>query len=74
VGVGNAPRLVHDVVGIACIEPALLEQRTNAYKAWVRRIIDKQGIPVLPAPHKEDFVQPFSRRRKGAFGGDRLSA
>src|SRR5579859_472965 len=23
----------HDVVGVACIEPAVLEQRTNAYKA-----------------------------------------
>jgi hypothetical protein len=26
----------HDVVGVACIEPASLEQRTDAYKAWVR--------------------------------------
>ncbi len=28
----------HDIVGVDCIEPAVLEQRTNAYKAWVRRI------------------------------------
>jgi hypothetical protein len=62
----------HDVVGVACIEPTVLEQRTNAYKAWVRRITDEQGIPVLPAPpkgvRKEDFVQPFYRRLKGDAG------
>ena len=62
----------HDVVGIACIEPAVLEQRTNAYKAWVRRTTDEQGIPVLPAPpkgvRKDEFVQPFYRRLKGSEG------
>ena len=62
----------HDVVGIACIEPAVLEQRTGAYKAWVRRITDEQGIPVLPAPpkgvRKDDFVQPYYRSLKGAAG------
>ena len=65
-------RFFHDVVGIACLEPAVLEQRTNAYKAWVRRITDEQGIPVLPSPpkgvRKEDFVEPFYRRLKGAEG------
>ena len=65
----------HDVVGIECIEPAVLQQRTNAYKAWVRRIAEEHDIPVLAAPpappkgvHKEDFVQPFYRRLKGAEG------
>ena len=65
----------HDVVGIACIEPTVLEQRTTAYKAWVRRIADERGIPVLAAPpappkgvSKEDFVQPFYRRLKGSEG------
>jgi len=48
----NLVYFFHDVVGVACIEPALLEQRTNAYKAWVRRITDEQGIPVLSAPPK----------------------
>jgi hypothetical protein len=56
----------HDVVGIPCIEPAVLEQRTNAYKAWVRQFTDERGIPVLQAPpkgvRKEDFVQPYYRR------------
>jgi hypothetical protein len=56
----------HDVVGIPCIEPAVLEQRTNAYKAWVRQYTDERGIPVLQAPpkgvRKEDFVQPYYRR------------
>src|SRR5947209_17143619 len=28
----------HDVVGINAVEPAVLEQRTTAYKAWVRRV------------------------------------
>jgi hypothetical protein len=68
----NLVYFFHDVVGIACIEPAVLEQRTRAYKAWVRRITDEQGIPVLPAPpkgvRKEDFVEPFYRRLKGATG------
>jgi len=65
----------HDIVGIACIEPAVLEQRTNAYKAWVRRMAEEHDIPVLTAPpappkgvRKEEFVQPFYRRLKGAEG------
>jgi hypothetical protein len=40
----------HDIVGIDAIEPALLEQRTNTYKAWVRQITDERGIPVLATP------------------------
>ena len=62
----------HDVVGIPCIEPSVLEQRTNAYKAWVRRVTDELGIPVLPAPprgvRKEDLVQPYYRRLKADHG------
>src|SRR5438067_11027477 len=58
----------HDVVGIDCIEPAVLEQRTKAYKAWVRRMTDELGIPVVAAPpkgvRKEEFVQPFYCRLK----------
>jgi hypothetical protein len=60
-----------DVVGINPIEPAVLEQRTNAYKAWVRRITAERGIPVLAAPRgvrKEDLVEPHYRRLKGAEG------
>ena len=71
----NLVYFFHNVVGIACIEPAVLEQRTNAYKAWVRRVTDELGIPVLAAPpappkgvHKEDFVQPFYRRLKESEG------
>jgi hypothetical protein len=71
----NLVHFFHDVVGTACIEPAVLEQRTNAYKAWLRRMSEEQGIPVLPAPpapprgvRKEDFVQPFYRRLKGTEG------
>jgi len=35
----------HDIVGIDCIEPAVLAQRTNTYRAWLRRITEEQGIP-----------------------------
>src|SRR5260221_12972233 len=58
----------HDVVGVDCIEPAVLEQRTNAYKAWVRRITDEQGIPILAAPRdgrKEELSAPSDPRFKG---------
>ena len=61
----------HDVVGINAVEPAVLEQRTNAYKAWVRRITDERGIPVLAAPRgvkKEDLVEPYYRHLKGSEG------
>jgi len=61
----------HDVVGVDCIEPAVLEQRTNAYKAWVRRITEEQGIPILAAPRgvrKEELVEPYYRRLKSAEG------
>ena len=61
----------HDVVGIDAIEPAVLEQRTNAYKAWVRRVTEERGIPVVAAPRgvkKEELVEPYYRRLKGAEG------
>ena len=61
----------HDVVGIDTVEPAVFEQRTNAYKAWVRRITDERGIPVLAAPRgvrKEELVEPYYRRLKGGEG------
>jgi hypothetical protein len=60
-----------DVVGINAIEPAVLEQRTKAYKAWVRRITDERGIPVVAAPRgvrKEELVEPYYRRLKGSEG------
>src|SRR5881296_3782576 len=68
---GNLIYFFHDVVGIDCIEPAVLEQRTNAYKAWVRRITEDQDIAVLTAPRgvrKEELVEPYYRRLKGAEG------
>jgi hypothetical protein len=61
----------HAVVGVDCIEPAVLEQRTNTYKAWVRRITEERGIPLLAAPRgvkKEDLVQPYYRRLTGDEG------
>jgi hypothetical protein len=68
----NLVHFFHEVVGIACIEPAVLEQRTNAYRAWLGRITDEWDIPVVPAPRKpvrnENFVQPFYHRLKGEPG------
>ena len=71
----NLVYFFHDIVGVACIEPAVLELRTNAYKAWVRRVTDELGIPVQAAPpappkgvRKEDVVQPFYRHLNGGQG------
>ena len=55
----------HDVVGIDTVEPAVIEQRTNAYKAWVRQVAEEHGIPVVAAPRgvrKEELVEPYYRR------------
>jgi hypothetical protein len=71
----NLVYFFQEVVGIDCVEPAVLAQRTNTYKAWVRRFTEEHGIPVLTAPpapprgvRKEDIVQPFYRRLKGDQG------
>ena len=61
----------HDVVGVDRVEPATLEHRTSAYKAWVRRTTEELGIPVLAAPRgvrKEELVEPFYHRLKSAAG------
>jgi len=61
----------HDVVGIDAIDPAVLEHRTNAYKAFVRRATHELDIPLLAAPRgarKEEVVQPYYRQLKGAEG------
>src|SRR2546428_11026707 len=64
----NLVHFFHAVVGSACIEPAGLDQRTNAYRASVRRVTDERGIPGLPAPRKavrnDDFDQALYRRLK----------
>ena len=68
----NLVYFFHEVVGVECVEPATLEQRTRAYKAWVRRVTDERGIPVLAAPRgvrKEELVAPYYRRLKGAAEG-----
>ena len=67
----NLVYFFHDLVGVACIEPAVLEQRTAAYRAWVRRVTDEHAIPVLAAPRgvrKEKLVEPYYRRLKGGQG------
>jgi hypothetical protein len=67
----NLVHFFHAAVGIDCIEPAVLEQRTAAYRAWVRRITDEHRIPLVAAPkgaRKEELVEPYYRRLKGARG------
>lgn len=61
----------HDVAGVPCIEPAVLAERTERYRNWVRRYTAEQGIPVLPAARgvrKEEVVQPYYRRLRGKEG------
>ncbi len=67
----NLTYFFHAVVGINAIEPAVLEQRTNAYKAWVRRVTVEHDIPVVASPRgvkKEELVEPYYRRLKGDQG------
>ena len=40
----------HDVLGVACIDQAVLEQRIKTNKAWVRGVTDDVGIPVMAQP------------------------
>src|SRR5438552_17327896 len=59
----------HDIVGIDAVEPAVLEQRTNAYRAWVRRVPGEHSIPMVAAPgwlQKEDLVEPGHPRSRGS--------
>ena len=61
-----------EVGGVACIEPAVLAERTERYRAWVARWTAEQGIPVLVAPkgaRKEDLARPHYRRLRGADEG-----
>jgi hypothetical protein len=59
---GQLVHFFHDVVGVACIEPAVLQGRTSAYRAWVDQYTQGQGIPVVAAPkgvRKEELVRPY---------------
>jgi len=52
-------------------EDGSLEQRTHAYKAWVRRVTEEHDIPAVAAPRgvkKEELVEPYYRRLKGDQG------
>ncbi len=67
----NLVYLFHEVLGVACIEPAVLSQRTDRYRSWLRTYTAELEIPVLPAPkgeRKEDLVLPYYRRLGGAEG------
>jgi hypothetical protein len=45
----------------------VLEQRTTAYRAWVRRITDERGISVLAGPRCGTMSTPrFSGSQPGA--------
>jgi hypothetical protein len=59
---GQLVHFFHDVVGVACIEPKVLLGRTTAYREWVDRYTQGQGIPVLASPkgvRKEELVRPY---------------
>ncbi len=59
---GQLVHFFHDVVGVACIEPKVLQGRTTAYRDWVDQYTRGQGIPVLAAPkgvRKEELVRPY---------------
>lgn len=59
---GQRVHFFHDVVGVACIEPKVLQGRPAAYREWVDRYTMGQGIPVLAAPkgvRKEELVRPY---------------
>jgi hypothetical protein len=59
---GQLVHFFHDVIGVECIEPTVLLGRTTAYRDWVDRYTQGQGIPVLPAPkgvRKEELVRPY---------------
>jgi hypothetical protein len=59
---GQLVHFFHDVTGVACIEPKVLLGRTTAYRDWVDRYTQGQGIAVLAAPkgvRKEELVRPY---------------
>ena len=59
---GQLVHFFHEVVGVACIEPKVLLGRTTAYRDWVDRYTQGQGIPMLAAPkgvRKEELVRPY---------------
>ncbi len=61
----NLVYFFHDVVGIKCIEPAVLMSRTDRYRDWVRQYTADRDIPVFQAPkgeRKEDLVLPYYER------------
>jgi hypothetical protein len=59
---GQLVHFFHDVVGVGCIEPKVLQGRTAVYRDWVEQYTVGQGIPVLAAPkgmRKEELVRPY---------------
>lgn len=59
---GQLVHFFHDVVGVDCIEPKVLQGRTAVYRQWVEQYTQGQGIPVLAAPkgvRKEELVRPY---------------
>ena len=67
----NLAYFFHDVAGIPCITPDVLLSRTRAYRAWVLHHLAQQRTPLMPAPkgiRKEEVVEPYYRRLRGAEG------
>jgi len=67
----NLAYFFHEVAGIPCITPDVLMSRTRAYRAWVLHYLPQHNIPLMPAPkgvRKEEVVEPYYRRLRGAEG------
>jgi hypothetical protein len=59
---GQLVHFFHDVVGVDCIEPQVLQGRTAVYRDWAEQYTVGQGIAVLEAPkgmRKEELVRPY---------------
>ena len=68
----NIVYFFREVVGIGCIEPAVLAGRTERYRAWVEQYTREQGIPVLVPPRgarKEDLARAYYDGRLGPKEG-----
>jgi hypothetical protein len=67
----NLVYFFHEVVGIKCIEPAVLSKRTERYREWVRQYTADREIPVVQAAkgeRKEDLVLSSYERLTASEG------
>ena len=61
----NIVYFFRDVIGVPCITPKVLAERTERYRKWVVGYASKRGIAIVGAPkgvRKDEFVAPDYRR------------